>query len=182
MTVVSELHQDHVNLNKLLEILDKKILKMKRGNRPNFNLMADVIGYIATYAEGYHHPREDKLYSYFQGKSTQLDVVMQECEQEHINLKGYANTLLETIDGVLHDAVVPMDEFIGKLEDFVSNEKAHLDFEEVKVFPLLNQIATDTDWNEVNNTLPVEEDPLFGQKRSEEYKSLYGELMRDINS
>lgn len=182
MTVVSELHQDHVNLSKLLEILDKKILKLKEGDQPNINLMADVIGYIATYAEGYHHPREDKLYAYFHGKNNQLDEVMKECEDAHVNLKGYAHALLETIDGVLHDAVVPMGDFIGKLEDFVLNEKAHLDFEETKVFPLLNEIATNADWKKVEKQLPVEEDPLFGEKRTEEYKSLYAELMRDVNS
>ena len=182
MTVVAELHQDHVNLYKLLEILDKKVLKLKAGNQPNINLMADVIGYIATYAEGYHHPREDKLYAYFYGKNSQLDAVMKECENQHVNLKGYANALLETIDGVLHDVVVPMDDFVGKLEDFVLNEKAHLDFEETKVFPVLNETATNADWKKVEKQLPVEEDPLFGVKRSEEYKSLYSELMRDINS
>ena len=182
MTVVSELHQDHVNLSKLLEILDKKILKLKEGNRPNINLMADVIGYIATYAEGYHHPREDQLYAYFYGKNSQLDAAMKECEVTHVNLKGYAHALLETIDGVLHDAVVPMDDFIAKLESFVLNEKAHLDFEEASVFPLLNEMATDADWKKIEKKLPLEEDPLFGEKRSEEYKSLYAELMRDINS
>lgn len=182
MTVVSELHQDHVNLSKLLEILDKKILKLKAGNRPNMNLMADVISYIETYAGGYHHPREDQMYAYFQGKNSQLDAVMQECEDAHVNLKGYAHALLETIDGVLHDVVVPMDDLIAKLESFVNNEKAHVDFEETKVFPLLNEIATDADWIKVEKQLPVEADPLFGEKRSEEYKSLFAELMRDINS
>lgn len=182
MTVVSELHQDHVNLNKLLEILDKKILKLKKGSQPNMSLMADVIEYIATYAEGYHHPREDKLYAFFQGRSSQLDDVMQQCEEAHTHLRGYAHALLETIDGVLHDAVVPMSDLISKLEDFVVNEKAHLDFEEREVFPLLNEMATKDDWASVEKALPVEEDPLFGEKRSEEYKSLYAELMRDINS
>lgn len=182
MTVVSELHQDHVNLSKLLEILDKKITKLKEGGQPNFSLMADVIGYIATYAEGYHHPKEDKMYALFKGRDVKLDGVMQECEDAHANLKGIAHALLEAIDGVLHDAVMPMNEFIEKLEDFVRNEKNHLDFEEAKVFPVLNEVATDADWNAVKSELPVEDDPLFGEKQSEEYKALYVELMRDINS
>lgn len=182
MTVVSELHQDHVNLIKLLDILDKKIIKLKDGGQPNFGLMADVIGYIATYAEGYHHPKEDKMFTFFKGRNGKLDGVMQECENAHANLKGYAHALLESIDGILHDAVMPMNEFIEKLEKFVRNEKNHLDFEEAKVFPVLSQVASDADWSAVEAGLPVQEDPLFGEKQAEEYKALYVELMRDINS
>ncbi|WP_293267815.1 hemerythrin domain-containing protein [Neptunomonas sp.] len=182
MTVISELQQDHVNLSKLLEILDKKIIKLKDGNQPNIGLMADVIGYIANYAEGYHHPKEDEVFAFFKGRDTKLDGVMQECEVAHTNLKGFAHALLEVIDGVLHDAVMPMDNFIEKLEDFVRNEKKHLDFEEASVFPVLNEVATDADWKAVEAGLPIENDPLFGEKRSEEYKALYVELMRDINS
>ena len=182
MTVVSELHKDHVNLIKLLEILDKKIIKLKAGGQPNYVLMADVIGYIATYAEGYHHPKEDKMFVFFKGRNDKLDAVMQECEAAHINLKGYAHALLEAIDGVLHDAVMPMNEFIEKLENFVRNEKKHLAFEEAEVFPVINEVASEADWNAVEAVLPIEDDPLFGEKQSEEYKALYVELMRDINS
>ncbi|SIS59180.1 hemerythrin domain-containing protein [Neptunomonas antarctica] len=182
MTLVSELHQDHVNLNKLLEILDKKVIKLKAGSRPNFNLMADVVGYIAKYAEGYHHPREDKMYAFFKGRSNELDDVMSQCEDQHRVLKGSTQTLLNTIDGILHDAVVPMNDLIEQLAAFVINEKVHINFEETEIFPVLDHVATNADWEKVEKELPVESDPLFGEKQAEEYKALYVELMRDINS
>jgi hemerythrin-like domain-containing protein len=122
------------------------------------------------------------MFAFFKGRNDKLDGVMQECEEAHTNLKGYAHTLLEAIDGILHDAVMPMNEFIEKLEEFVRNEKNHLNFEEVKVFPVLNEVASDADWSAVETELPIEDDPLFGEKRSEEYKALYVELMRDLNS
>jgi len=182
MTVVSELHQDHVNLSKLLEILEKKVEKLKHDGEPNFSLMADVIGYIANYAEHHHHPREDKMYAFFKGRDAELDKVMADCEVAHQELKGIGGDLLEVIDGILHDAVLPMDEFITRLESFVLNEKAHLDFEEGHIFPKLIAVANDKDWAELAISLPAEADPLFGEKQAEEYKELYKALMQDMNA
>lgn len=180
MTIVSELHQDHVNLSKLLSILDKKVLKLKDGTYPNFSLMADVIGYIANYAEQHHHPREDQMYHYFSGRDAALDTAMTECIQAHEALKGDGHALLEFIDGIMHDAVLPMEQFIQRLETFVANEKQHMDFEEGRIFPLINQVAATEDWDILSTQLPAEEDPLFGEKQAHEYMALYQELMRDI--
>lgn len=180
MTIVSELHQDHVNLSKLLAILDKKVLKLKEGTYPNFSLMADVIGYIANYAEQHHHPREDQMYHYFSGRDAALDAAMTECIQAHDNLKGDGQSLLEFIDGIMHDAVLPMEQFIQRLETFVTNEKNHMDFEEGKIFPLINDVASQEDWEILAEKLPAESDPLFGEKQAQEYMALYQELMRDI--
>ncbi len=181
MNIVSELHQDHVNLSKLLSLLDKKIIAMQAGEHPNFSLIADVINYIANYAEVYHHPREDKMYAFFAGRQSDLDEVMHTCEEAHVALKGTGRSLLEVIDEILNDAVIPMTVFIDKLALFVNNEKAHLDFEETKIFPVLNTIASEDDWQALAKRLPTVEDPLFGEKCAEEYVELYKALTEDLS-
>lgn len=182
MTILTELHKDHVNLNKLLVVLRRKVDKLKAGDPPNFNLMGDVIHYIAHYADGYHHPREDKLYDYFRGRSSVLDMHLTDCAAEHGKLKLSSTQLSEAIDGVLHDAVIPMGELVDLLDQFVRLQLDHLDSEEGVLFPLIDDAASEEDWVKLDALLVEQTDPLFGEHKAAEYIDLYRDLIADINA
>ena len=182
MTTLSELHQDHINLNRLLEMLARKVERLHEGSHPDFSLMADVVGYVGGYADQHHHPREDVMYAYFRGRDPQLDRHFDQCEEEHATLKRLSNELAESIDAVLHDAVIPMDKFTDQLDTFVKTEKQHLDFEERVLFPGISAVASDDDWQTLEAKLPRSSDPLFGEKQAAEYADLYRALLEDMNS
>jgi hypothetical protein len=42
-------------------------------------------------------------------------------------------------------------------------------------------LAGDTDWQQLEEALPLPEDPLFGEKQAAEYRDLYRALMEDMN-
>lgn len=182
MTILTELHQDHVNLNKLLVMLRQKVDKLREGEQPNFNLIADVISYISGYADGFHHPREDRMYEFLVGRDNALDQLLSSCEKEHEALKSSSQQLKDAIEGVLHDAVMPMNEFADLLDDYVSRQTAHLNLEEGELFPKIDAVATEQDWKMLGKLLPAPEDPLFGEKQAHEYTDLYRELIIDLNN
>ncbi len=181
MNILSELHQDHLNLSRLLEMLDRKVEQLRGGVHPDFSLMAEVVSYVGSYADQHHHPREDKMYAFFQGRDAALDQAIERCEEEHKELKRLSTHLEESIDGILNDVVMPMDTFTDQLDAFVQAEKRHLSFEEQSLFPPLRTIASEADWQQLDEQLPQSEDPLFGEKQADEYRSLYKALMEDMN-
>ena len=182
MTVLNELHQDHVNLNKLLAVLSNKLDKLKGGELPNFILMADAVDYISNYADHYHHPREDEMYQFFQDDTNcpELTEAVERCMADHQALKKYSDDLLEAIDCILNDAVVPMATFAAKLESFLDHQAEHLNLEEGTLFPLLDDIITPQQWTELEARLPKADDPLFGELQTERYIELYTELLQDM--
>ncbi len=180
MTILNELHQDHINLNKILAILRLKVEKLRAGNHPDFSLMADVIDYISNYADAYHHRREDTLYKHFHGRSVELDQLLMGCEEEHLQMKASSTHLAETIDGILHDAVIPMDEFTDQLEAYLDQQDAHLNREEGSLFPMIQGVANDQDWEQLKTELPKSDDPLFGEKQAVQYTDLYKALIMDM--
>mgnify|MGYP000689651032 CR=1 FL=1 len=182
MTVIAELHQDHKNLSKLLDVLREKVKQLRQGAQPSYHLIADVVDYIGFYADSHHHPREDKMYAYFKHRDVELDEVMARCELEHRALRDYSSDLIEAIDGVLNDAVMPMDAFITRLEEYVEHQVKHLNLEEGEIFPRIEKIATAEDWEVLAQRLPRIDDPLFGEKQAEQYIDLYRELMLDLAS
>jgi len=181
MTTLSELHQDHINLNRLLEILTHKVSRLREGAHPDFSLMADVVDYVGRYADEHHHPREDVMYEHFRGRDDQMDKGFDQCEAEHARLKQLSHDLAESIDAILHDAVMPMDRFTDQLEEFVISEREHLDFEERELFPGIRALANEADWETLEKELPQPSDPLFGEKQAAEYRDLYRALMEDMN-
>lgn len=181
MNILSELHQDHINLSRLLDMLERKIVRLREGNHPDFSLMSEVVGYVGSYADQHHHPREDKMYAFFQGRDAELDQALERCEEEHRELRRLSTHLEESIDGILNDVVMPMDRFTDQLEEFVQAEKRHLDFEEHAIFPPLRTLASSADWQRLEEQLPGAEDPLFGEQQADEYRSLYKALMEDMN-
>ncbi|WP_415894011.1 hemerythrin domain-containing protein [Neptuniibacter sp. PT8_73] len=181
MTILAELHQDHVNLNKLLVILRQKVNQLKAGQQPNFSLMADLIDYISNYADGHHHPREDKMYKCLADRNPELDKHLFNCAKDHEALKSSSLQLKEAVHGILHDSVMPMDEFAGLLDDFVSLQMAHLNFEEGQLFPMIQEVVSDKELAMIEKQLPKQEDPLFGEVQAREYTALYKELMLEMN-
>ncbi|WP_415901446.1 hemerythrin domain-containing protein [Neptuniibacter sp. QD29_5] len=181
MTILAELHQDHVNLNKLLAILRQKVNQLKAGQQPNFSLMADLIDYISNYADGHHHPREDKMYKCLADRNPDLDQYLFNCAKDHEALKTSSLQLKEAVDGILHDSVMPMDEFACLLDDFVSLQTVHLNFEEGQLFPMIQEMVSDNELTMIEKQLPKQEDPLFGEIKAREYMELYKELMLEMS-
>ncbi len=67
--------------------------------------------------------------------------------------------------------------FADKLNTFVARQKAHLEFEEKHVFPLIRQKFTAEDWIAVSAEFEeCDCDPLFGDKVSERYRNLADRL------
>jgi len=181
MTLLNELHQDHVNLNKLLAVLGNKLEKLKQGEMPNFVLLADAVDYITSYADAYHHPLEDQMYAFFKDSGCpELDQAISQCVEEHRQLKKSSHEIIEAVDCILSDAVVPMDQFSDKLEHFINDQIEHLNLEEGTLFPLLDEVATEEQWKALEPHLPKRSDPLFGEQQKQRYIDLYSELLRDI--
>ncbi|WP_020679877.1 hemerythrin domain-containing protein [Marinobacterium rhizophilum] len=180
MTILAELHSDHVNLGRLLEILSAKVAKLRAGTRPNYQLMADAISYIGDYAAQDHHLREDRMLAYFQGRDTKLDELTRQCEAQHQKLNTLSHHLYESIESVLNDTLMPMELLIDQLEAYVVEYKNHMEFEEKQLFPCLESVAQASDWQTLREQLPRNDDPLFGEHQSEQYVELYRDLLRDM--
>lgn len=180
MAIMKELHQEHRNLKRLLEMLERKVERFRAGTHPNFQLMSDVVSYVGGYADTHHHPREDRMCAHFQGRDSELDRLMKKCEEDHAELKQLSTHLNDSIEGVLNDAaVLPLDALFDSLEHFVKRESEHLDFEEGTLFPKIEAIAGDQDWAAIEQEIPSPTDPLFGLKQSDEYRDLYQALVDD---
>jgi len=56
-------HTEHIYFRRLLELLQNELDRFHRGERPNYELMLDIVAYLRDYSDQYHHPREDVAFA-----------------------------------------------------------------------------------------------------------------------
>ena len=174
------LHQDHINIAKLLNVL-RDILAAIRSEKPvHFNLLRDVLSYLREVADTHHHPREDLIYEYFTTyRCSDPSIVTTVLKEQHKQIVRKGEDLQELVAMILMDAVIPLDSVATALEQFVALQQQHLDYEESTIFPLLRRSLTEDDWRHLEHNWMhmTEDDPLFGREVKERYKDLAAQLL-----
>ncbi len=182
MKILSVLHRDHINMSKLLTLIERNIEQIKQGHSADLKLMAEAIEYIGHYADLYHHPLEDVLYDYFKDKSAELTLLINRCEKEHQDLKVCTEQVLSPISVSLLDGMLPMAKIIENLEAFLEQEKQHINFEEGQIFPKIEALANAQDWEKLAKESWLKTDAMFQKFDSNHYAELYADLEEAIAS
>ncbi len=155
-------------------MLTEKLVILKEGEKtPNFALMLDAVDYLEKYADLYHHPKEDIVYSFLLKNSDVARETIDMLMREHQDLKRTTGQLRQAIDGVLHGDILLKDRFIEQLAVFIKQQQSHLDIEEASIFPLLEKGLNADDWERIEKIMPTRTDPLFGDRLEKQYATLY---------
>ncbi len=59
MPMLNQLRQDHANMARMLHVLQLKQKTLADGERPNFQLVREVVDYILDYMDGFTSPLEE---------------------------------------------------------------------------------------------------------------------------
>jgi hemerythrin-like domain-containing protein len=168
------IHNDHRNINQLLRILRAKIKLLENDEQIDYRLIKAIINYLRNYADKYHHPMEDLIYAYYLRFRVVPDEVAIRLSREHKLIKEVTVELNELIEMVLLDAIVPKEQCLEKLTEFVEVQAAHLMYEESQILPGIRDSLTEDDWANLEQQWQHNhyDDPLFGDNIGEEYKAL----------
>lgn len=179
--MMEQIHREHGYMVRLLAILKSKWNTLKDEKPINYSLVKEIVDYLSTHSESVHHPKEDVLYRYFVEKYPASSEI-KSLELEHQELSEKTREFILTVDMILQDAVVPQDVFLDQLENFIQNQKQHLDFEEKEVLPLIKRTFTTQDWQAVESQWEQsDDDPVFGDTIADRYKQL-AERVRQVKA
>lgn len=171
--MLETIHAEHGYINRLLNILQQKLVAIEQGKTVNYSLLKDIVEYLHQHAEQCHHPKEDVIYHYYLEHYGDKETIAQ-LDLEHEELAKLTQAFADTVDMILMDAVIPLDVFAEKLNQFVLRQREHLQFEERQVLPLIRRHFTTQDWvNVVELYQECECDPLFGEQVAPRYQRLH---------
>ena len=176
--MLSIIHNDHININRLLKILRNKIELLEKDEAIDFRIIKSIITYLRTYSDKYHHPREDLIWDYYIHNRVVPDDIASSLPREHKIIKNLTVELDELLGMILLDAIVPKEQCIEKLQNFVELQMAHIVYEEHDILPLIKDSFSAEDWSKIElqwqqlQQNKEYSDPLFGDEVSEPYRKL----------
>jgi hemerythrin-like domain-containing protein len=176
-SLISELHQDHVNLSRLLQLLERELLLFQHDDTPNYFLLLDMVEYVENYPDLIHHPREDAMFRVFLERSQRSDALVRRLIEEHRSLAEQSRELRNVLEQAQNGVVVSRPMLEESLSNYLDVQRTHLNVEETEVFPTIDQVMTPADWARVDQFVPVSTDPLFGGSVQKRYQSVFDHII-----
>ena len=169
---VAAWHAEHAYFNQLLRLLHKQVDVFHTGERPNYELMLDIISYLRDYSDQYHHPREDVAFARLAKRCPDMAPALARLGQEHRVIARAGETLKELLTAILGEAVVPLAQVEAAAATYLVYYGNHIAKEEEDVLTRAARVLTPEDWEAVRTAVPPAHDPLFGDRPEERYREL----------
>ncbi len=170
------LQNDHLNFRKLLRLFESQIALFHGGAEPDYELMRDVMHYMTQYPDRYHHPAEDLIFERLLKRAPAAQPLVKALEKEHEELVAGGVEMLQMLDEVVSDAIIPRESVESSARTYVQQLVAHMDKEESTLFPMAAQQLTAEDWTAIGAAVKRREDPLFSARVDQKYRAILEHL------
>lgn len=178
--VIETLRADHVNMARLLHLVEAEIAAFKAGTVPDYAMLGDILDYLLNYPDLCHHPAENTIYLRLRRRMPAEADAVREIEDEHGKIAEITRRFADAVHNVATESQIPREAFIDLGNKFLDLMRRHMIAEETRFFPMaLNNLGPD-DWAEVEETLARQADPLFGSAILDPYRALHARLLGTV--
>lgn len=179
---ISRWRQDHRNFGKLLDFLERQLDLFHAGDRPNYELMRDVLRYMTQYSDLFHHRREDLIFDRLKQRNAAARQIIDALTHDHVVLRHTGEQLLSYFDGIVNgDVIVARETVEAGGRAYIDTLREHIALEETKVFEAAAALP-DRDWHAIASAMPDRDDPLFGKTVQAHYDALCRQIRHDVAS
>lgn len=179
--LMQRLHQDHIHITRLINILEDQVSLFHRGKNPDYGLMLDIMHYMMNYPDIAHHAVEEMVFKKLILVRPQLKDQAQEITQQHHDLadqaRKFARDLQHIIDG---HSILARDQIEQKARCYIKLLREHLRQEETDLLPAVTADLRERDFIEVENNMPNLTDPLGNLNLLKKYETLYHYITNDM--
>jgi len=174
-------HTEHVYFRRLLELLQNELDTFHRGERPNYELMLDIVAYLRDYSDQFHHPREDVAFARLVQRCPDLKLGLARLTQEHHVIARAGETLRQHIEAILGGAIIERAEVEVALATYLVYYGNHIAKEDELVLDRAAAALTPEDWQAVKAAVVPKADPLFGDQPEARYKALRRQIAAEAH-
>lgn len=165
-------HAEHQYFGRLLALLHKQIDVFHTGERPNYELMLDIVAYLRDYTDHVHHPREDVAFTHLAKHRPDLSLVLERLKQEHRVIAQAGETLRQRLQAIIDGAIFPRAEVEMAAATYLVYYGHHIAKEEEDILSRAAQLLTKEDWEDVRRAVPAMNDPLAHSGAEQRYREL----------
>ena len=149
MNPVAAWHDEHAHFLQLLGELQRELDVFHGAERPNYELMLEVIRRLRELGDRQHHPREEAAFERLAARDPDMRLRLNRLRQEHRVIARAGEVLAEQLDAILNGAVVPRAHVETAAATYLVYYGNHIAKEEEDVLPRAAAALTPADWQAV---------------------------------
>ena len=161
---VSHWHAEHEQFHRLLERLDQEVDRFATAERPNYELMLDIINYLREFTDRVHHPREDVAFACLAERLPELRPRVKRLQQEHRIIANAGEALRDLLAAVLAGSIVARETVEAAAAVYLVYYGNHIAKEEEEILPRASAMLTREDWAAVLAAVPDPRLPIVAPR------------------
>ncbi len=173
------LRDEHRSLAAVLHALRDVVDRSTHTGRPlDFRLIRAMLYYIETFPEQQHHPKEKAfVFSKLQARAPHLKPLLERLQRDHENGRLRLQEMRSSLAALESNLSGGTREFENILEQFISDQFAHMTLEEQSLMPAALAHFTPQDWTEIKHAFQDNADPRFGADADEPFNHLLSRIL-----
>jgi len=162
--LLDQLKTDHINICKLLCILEKQIQHLQDGDKSEepMLIIREILDYMQQYPAICHHPREEVLIDMLIDLLDDVDrgtiKKLKNIKIEQASIDKLTPELYQQVHLAVESSYQGM---IEQIKVFLDYYYKHVETEDKFLYPLALQLFSDTDWQDMDRHFEDVLDPLF---------------------
>ncbi len=137
--IVDLIHAEHRIMSRLLARLERELDIFEKGERPDFDLVRDILDVMLSWPAACHHPKEALLEARLAKVSPEMRKRVGIIEREHLKMGEQLANAQQALDSILMEVEVSRDTFLAMARNLIARIKYHLMMEEEEFLPLARQ-------------------------------------------
>ena len=181
MQTIKIIKSEHKNLGAVLYSLEKLIEEIDSGKQPDFAIFHGLFTYIDRFLDRFHHPKEnDYLFPKVLERAPQSKELIAELGRQHGEGEILFIEVLKALSAYEFSGDSEYAHFRKLVLEYAQFERDHAFKEEREVLPLAKEVLRAEDWQAIDNAFEENEDPMFGNKWSSEFSSMFKKLVSEL--
>lgn len=155
---------EHRAFDAALAGLVEQVALVRAGKAPpDGGLFERSLGYLATFMDRFHHPKENEhLFRAVRARTHEADEVLAHLHHDHAkSAKDYAR-LRRYAALVAVGASDAFEEFAGRFETYCRHQIEHMRLEGEVMVPMAERVLRPADWLDIDQAFRAHRDPFFG--------------------
>lgn len=178
--LLKRLIQDHKNMSQVHHVLKQEMgLFGHTERRPDVVLLLDVMDYLRTYSDGFHHPLEDRVYSEMRLHITEpsLVEVLDHIELQHAWLQVLSRRLEGHLEAIAHGEVTPLARLMNDYQSYINMAEEHIVCENEHLLPAIEHYLKGDALQRILQEVSKTSDPLLGEGSRALFERLFNDIL-----
>ncbi len=168
--LLQQLENDHRRLLRLMYLLNREFDKFSglQNGRHNCDQVLEILTYIQTYPEIWHHPVEDIIFSHLLDKPTINHIAVEALLRDHPRLEALSKQMAGIYDELQTSGAAPSPQILRLSRHYYAEQMSHITAER-SIFAVVDAVFDDNDWCQIKNRVRRQLSPRNQQSMQDEY-------------